>query len=83
MSSEHSSEKAGMSSEEASRVIKRLAENQKVSIELTQDQLDALLKQWDDANPREPAQISFYVDRKELANLTVAGYRYRGDTCCV
>jgi hypothetical protein len=39
----------------------------------------AILEQWDDADPRQPAEITFYVEKREEMNLTVAGYRYRED----
>lgn len=83
MASDRPSEEPTISSEEASQIVKRFAAKQKVAIELTQDQLDALLRQWDDVDPRQPAELTFYVERKEQSNLTVAGYRYKGDTCCV
>ena len=67
----------------ASEVIKQFAVKQKIRIQLSQDQMDAILKQWNDKNPLMPAEITFYANRKEVANLKVAGYRYRGDTCCV
>ncbi len=66
----------------ASEVIKQIAVKQKIKIQLTQEQMDAILKQWNDKNPMMPAEITFYADRKEVANLKVAGYRYRGNTCC-
>jgi hypothetical protein len=70
-------------SQAASEVIKKLAERQRVRIELTEDQLSHILKQWDEGNPREPAEITFHVGDREVIELKVAGYRYRGDTCCV
>lgn len=72
-----------MDADQASQTLKKLAADQKVSIELTQDQLEAILGQWDEGDPRKPAEITFYVERKPQLNVTVAGYRYRGDTCCV
>jgi len=72
-----------ISSEEASKAVKYHAAKQKVEVVLSQDQFDAILAQWDEKDPREPAQINFVVEGKELGELTVAGYRYRGDTCCV
>ena len=70
-------------SDEASAVIKKLAAKQKITVRLTQEQLDALLGQWNEGDPRQPAEITFRVGRKTVIDLKVAGYRYRGDTCCV
>jgi hypothetical protein len=69
--------------DEASRLIKKYAAQQKIRIELTEEQMTAILKQWDDQNPRAPAEITFYVGDRATAELQVASYRYRGDTCCV
>jgi cytochrome c551/c552 len=69
--------------EEASRIIKKYAEKQKIEIKLSEDQLQAILEKWNDKDPKMPAEISFYVDDREMINLKVAGYRYRGSTCCV
>jgi hypothetical protein len=71
-----------MDSEEATRVLKEHATRQRISIELTDEQVRVILDQWDDADPREPAEITFYVEKRPEMNFTVAGYRYRGDTCC-
>lgn len=67
----------------ASAVVKAYASKQRIAIKLTQDQMDAILKQWDDKNPHMPAEITFKVGAKSMINLKVAAYRYRGDTCCV
>jgi hypothetical protein len=69
--------------EELSQRIKKEAERQRVRIEVTEEQLQGLLGQWDDGDPKAPAQITFLVQDREVASLAVAGYRYRGDTCCV
>lgn len=68
---------------EASRFIKKFASKQKIRIKLTEEQMNAILKQWKEKNPRKPAEITFYAGRRAVANLKVAAYRYRGDTCCV
>jgi hypothetical protein len=69
--------------DEASKIVKQLAAKQKVKIKLTEEQMNSILKQWDEKNPKMPAEITFYVGRKSVVNLKVAAYRYRGDTCCV
>lgn len=69
--------------DELARLIKREAAKQKVKIKLTPEQFDAIVAQWEYGDPTTPTEIAFYVGRKAVANLKVAGYWYRGDTCCV
>jgi hypothetical protein len=73
---------AAITAEEASAAIKAHAKH-KIRIRLTPEQMDAIVEQWNEVDPRSPAEITFYVGRRPVANLKVAGYRYRGDTCCV
>lgn len=75
--------KKNIGPEEASELIKQFAEEQKIRIELTEDQLEAITEQWKDMDLRSPAEITFYVGERAAANLKVAGYTYSGDTCCV
>jgi hypothetical protein len=70
-------------SEDLSTRIKELAAKNEITIELTEEQAEAILRQWDDVNPRVPARLRFVVESRDIAELAVAGYRYRGDTCCV
>ena len=72
-----------LSADELSQLIKQRAEKQKIELKLTREQAEALLASWDDKDPRQPAQITFYADDRPVAELRVAAYRYRGDTCCV
>jgi len=69
--------------DEASRLIKKFAEEQKIRVELTEEQLDAISDQWKGMDMRSPAEITFYVGERAVAALRVAGYTYSGDTCCV
>lgn len=69
--------------EDLSRQVKRAAAEQAFKVELTEEQLDVLRVIWDAGDPKAPAQITFYVKNKPIAEMAVAGYRYRGDTCCV
>lgn len=62
--------------------VKHAAARQPVTVELTEEQLEALRAVWDDGDPTAPAQITFTVKNKPFAEMAVAGYRYRGDTCC-
>lgn len=62
--------------------IKQEAERQRITVELTEEQLEALRAAWDDGDPKAAAQITFLVKGKPVAEMAVAGYRYRGDTCC-
>jgi hypothetical protein len=72
---------SNISHEEASRVIKRAAANQKIELVLTEDQMSQLLQQWN-GDPSMPAQINFIVGNKPLIQLPVASCAYFGDTCC-
>lgn len=69
--------------EKASELIKRYAEEQQIRIELTEEQYQAILQSWNEQDPRKPARITFAVKDRSVAALDVAGYRYRGSTCCV
>ncbi|HEX6751585.1 MAG TPA: hypothetical protein VF092_30105 [Longimicrobium sp.] len=69
--------------DEASKLIKKYAEEQQIRVELTEDQYNAILNAWNEKDPRKPARISFHVKDRAVAVLDVAGYRYRGNTCCV
>jgi hypothetical protein len=81
--SEGSSYGGEVDSKAASEVIKKLAERQRIRIELTDDQLARILDQWDVGDPYEPAEITFHVGERDAVQLKLAGYWYRGDTCCV
>jgi hypothetical protein len=67
----------------ASEIIKSYAVKQKISVKLSQEQLEAIMSQWNDRDPKMPAEITFYAGRRAMMQLKVAGYRYRGDSCCV
>ena len=69
-------------SDEASKIVKEYAKKQKIEIKLSEEQLKSILDQWNDKDPKMPAEVSFYVGEREMINLRVAAYRYRGDTCC-
>jgi DNA-binding TFAR19-related protein (PDSD5 family) len=69
--------------DQASQVVKKLAAKQKIAIRLTEEQLNEIIQQWNDKDPRSPAEISFHVGPRKVIELKVAGYRYRGNTCCV
>lgn len=71
------------SESDLSEQVKREAADQPFTIELTEEQLENLRAVWDEGDPRKPAQITFLVKDKPIAEMAVAGYRYRGDTCCV
>jgi hypothetical protein len=76
-------DKEDIGPDEASRLIKEFAEQQKIRIELTEEQLAAISDQWEGMDVRSPAEITFYVGERAAASLKVAGYTYSGDTCCV
>ncbi len=68
---------------QASELIKSYASKQRIRINIPDESLATILKNWDDKDPKLPAEISFYVKGRPKINLKVAGYRYRGNTCCV
>lgn len=73
---------SGLSVDEASRVIKQHASQQRLTIELTEEQLSALQEQWKRGDPGKPAEIIFHVGKREIGELRVATCAYIGDTCC-
>ena len=70
-------------SDDVSRKLKEMAEGQQIRVELTEEQMKALIHQWNAGDPKRPARITFEVGDKAIAELNVAAYRYVGDTCCV
>ena len=68
---------------EASRVIKDHAAKQPIRVELSEEQLEAILGQWSRAKPSDPVEITFHVGDRDVGNLRVASCAYWGDTCCV
>jgi hypothetical protein len=72
--------KRGM--DEGSQKVKALAEEQKVSIKLTAQQMEAIAQQWTKVDSSKPAKITFHVEGSDRAVLTVAAYTYVDTTCC-
>ncbi len=68
---------------QAERLAKRAARKRTIKIELTEEQLEALTKQWKRLKPAEAAEIVFTCGRSPTSGIKVAGYSYHGDTCCV
>jgi hypothetical protein len=73
-------EKRGI--DEGSKLVNKLAKDQKISIELTQEQMDGILRQWGAADNTRPAELTFRVEGREQTSLRVAAYAYWGDSCC-
>lgn len=69
--------------EDVAAQIKDQAKQQRVAINLTQEQLQHLLGQIKAIDPSLPAMVELLVEEKPLGDLRVAGYWYAGDTCCV
>ncbi len=67
----------------AAQITKKLASKQKIRIQLTGKQLQAIADQWKVKTPNMPVEISFHVGARRAARLKVASYSYWGDTCCV
>ena len=73
-------EKLGI--DDGSKLVNKLAKDQKISIELTQEQMDAILSQWQSADNTKPAELTFTVEGRPRTSLRVAAYAYYGDSCC-
>lgn len=70
-----------ISAYEASKIVKEEAEHQKVHINLSSEQMEAIRSQWI-KDPNRPAQIIFTVDDKTVGDMKVATCPYFGTTCC-
>jgi hypothetical protein len=82
--SKHSvSKRTILKAEEASKIIKRLAAKQKIKVRLTEEQFAAITRNWKRMNPKEPAEITFYIQNRGKAGLKVASQSFWNDTCCV
>jgi hypothetical protein len=66
-----------------SQRLKKEAERQRVTVELTEEQLESLKAAWNQGDPTAPAVVTFLVKGKPAAEMAVAGYRYAGSECCV
>ncbi len=73
-------EKMGI--DEGSKMVNKLAKDQRISIELTPEQMDAILSQWRSADNTKPAELTFTVEGETQTSLRVAAYAYYGDSCC-
>ena len=73
--------RTGMGPDEASKIVKQYAEQQKVEIQITDEQMEAIRSQWID-DPNRPAQITFVVEGKPVGDLRIATCPYFSDTCC-
>jgi hypothetical protein len=71
----------GIGPDEASRIVKQYAEQQKVELNITPQQMEAIRSQWI-RDPSRPAQITFYVDGKAVGEMKIATCPYWSDTCC-
>lgn len=71
-----------LDSRAASQAVKKFSEQNKVRIELTEEQMNALLEGYTE-DPEKPARLTFWANGKAKLQFDVAGYSYRGDTCCV
>jgi hypothetical protein len=68
--------------DEGSKLVNKLAKEQKISIELTEEQMDAIVRQWQSADNTKPAELTFQVKGRDQRSLRVAAYAYYGDNCC-
>jgi hypothetical protein len=73
-------EKRGI--DEGSKLVNKLAKEQRITIELTQDQMAILVRQWQSADNTKPAELIFRVEGRERTSLRVAAYAYFSGDCC-
>jgi hypothetical protein len=78
--SSEEAEKLGI--DDGSKLVNKLAKDQKIAIELTQEQMDAIMRQWRLADNTRPAELTFTVEGVAQTSLRVAAYAYYGDNCC-
>lgn len=71
----------GLGPDEASELVKRYAEEQKVRVNITNEQMEAIRSQWIN-DPNRPAQITFVVDGTPVGEMKVATCPYWSTTCC-
>lgn len=69
--------------DEVTAAIKKEAEQQRIKISLTPEQLKEVLGQIGEIDPSRPAVMDLIVEDKPFGDLRMAGYWYAGDTCCV
>ena len=55
----------------------------KITIELTDDQLEAFGQQYGKLDPSKAVELVFTSAKRARSRLKIAGYSYHGDTCCV
>lgn len=82
--SKSSSKTASKSSSKAGAAAKTSVQK-KITIELTDDQLEAFAKQYGKLDPSKAVELVFTSSsaRRASSKLKIAGYSYHGDTCCV
>jgi hypothetical protein len=68
--------------DDGSRLVNKLAKEQQITIELTPEQMEAILSQWRLADNTRPAELRFMVEGEPQTSLRVAAYAYYGDSCC-
>lgn len=71
-----------LSAAQAERRTKKAAAKRRITIELTEEQLGVLTRQYRTLNPAEAAELVFTVGRRPTSKLKIAGYSYHGNTCC-
>jgi hypothetical protein len=68
--------------DEGSKLVNKLAKAQQITIELTSEQMEAIVSQWQSADNTRPAELTFTVEGEPQTSLRVAAYAYYGPNCC-
>lgn len=69
--------------DEGSKLVKKLAAEQRITITLSAEVIESIKRQWEHWDTSKPAEIIFAVGSDMSARLRVAAYAYKKDTCCV
>ncbi|MGY5210048.1 hypothetical protein [Nocardia gipuzkoensis] len=62
--------------------VKAEAEKNRVTIEVTEEQLDSIKAIWTERDRSVPATVTFFVKGRPAAEMSVAGYSYTDNICC-
>jgi hypothetical protein len=68
--------------DDGSKLVNRLAKDQKITVELTPEQMEVIIGQWRSADNTRPAELTFTVEGEPQTSLRVAAYAYYSDSCC-
>lgn len=83
MSVKRKSSIAKLTPGKAEQLTKAAARKRQIVIELSDEQMATLSKQYAKLNAAEAMELIFTLKKRPTSKLKIAGYSYHGDTCCV